>query len=440
MRTMSKDFTDEEMLNSLKEFYVENNRVPYMKDFKGRKPSSDMISRRFGKWSVALELAGIERKKLRESDYNKEELIDQIHDFIKKNNKAPTVREMRKQGYAGIKSFINYFGSFKNALIEAGVFELREDKHQFCKEYTDKELLEELKKYMLDRDRIPTYEVMKETMNPSISTYDRRFNGAYNAFKLIGYDIGEQRERDVIKLQEDMIAKYRELAIMIGEVPSSRDIERYSRKGLCYAMKTYENHFGSLYELQVLCDMIPTRVGRNKSKEDLIKDLKTMAEELDRTPSQNDIRFFKCMACSAKFAKEFGSWNEAIKAAGLKPNSKVYYSTKGEKCYSYYELLFTNMFEDNNIKYTKEDYYKDYMPIEERYRFDYKIEMNNQTYFVEIFGITCREDYQDRIKTKIELCRRYNIDLIEVYPKDFTSYKLEDIYDMLINKINNKQN
>lgn len=435
-KVLSKDFTDEDMLIVLKNFYEEHGRRPYMKDFKGRAPSCDMISKRFGSWSKAIELAGIPKGKLREGDFSKDELIEQLHDFVKKYGKAPTHRKMREKGYAGIHAFINHFGSFKNALIEANVFDLRKDQHQFCETYNDEELLDYLKKYMNNKNRIPTSDTLKEELSPSASTYDRRFGSVFNALSLIGYDYEKQKENDLIELQNDMIIKYKKLQTKLRRTPSSRDIEHYSRTDKSiYSMSSYEFHFGSLYELQVLCGFTPTVIGRNKSREDLISDLVRMSDELERTPSQNDVKYFNDVASPATYTSVFSSWNSAIKEAGLKPNGKIYYSTNGLECLSYYELLFTNMLEKYDIKFEKEKHYKEYIETNRRFRFDYVLDINNIQYFIEIFGITSREDYEERTEHKIKLCRENNLPLIEIYPKDFKSYKLEDIQTMFEEKM-----
>lgn len=368
----------------------------------------------------------------------KDELIKQIHDFVNKNNGiAPTSREMKNQGYASIKSFIKYFGSFKNALVEAGVFDLRKDKYQFCDTYTDEQLLDLLKLYMKDKNRIPTIEIMKKNLSPSVITYHRRFGSVFNALKIIGHDYSKQQEQDLIELENDMINKYKHLKDILNRVPSSRDIEEYSRiYKFGYSMSTYEFHFGSLYELQILCGFNPTVIGRNKSRKELLNDLVFMSNELGKTPSQLDIKYFDTIASCKTYTNNFGSWTNAIKEAKLKQISKIYYSTKGVICLSYYELLFTNMLEEFNIKFKKEVFYKEYINTDRKFRFDYVLYINNKKYFVEIFGMMENKTYEERVKYKKQLCKENNINLIEIYPKHFSTYKLEEIYTMLLTIIN----
>lgn len=430
--------TKEEFIDELHKYYDMYGKTPRVSDFKGEWISYGWAKKLFGSWNNAIKAANLPVNNDNPYSYNKDQLLSYLLEYYRKYSKVPTSRMMSGAGYPSIKAYIKHFGSFKNALIESGLYELREDKHQFAEEYTDEELLEHLKKYMEGKERIPTYEVMKKDLRPSISTYDRRFNGAYNAFKLIGYDVEQQRLDDLVKLENDMIDKYKRLKDILGRVPSSRDIERYSREfQYGYSMSTYEFHFGSLYELQRLCGFTPTVVGRNKSKEDMLDDLVRLSDKLGKTPSKLDLKYFDDVASENKYAYIFGSWNEAILEAGLKPNNDVYYSNNGETCLSYYELLFTNMLEEYNIEFKKEEHYRGYIATDKRYRFDYVIEIDNHKYFVEIFGITCSERYDKRTEEKIRLCRENDLNLIEIYPDDFTSYKLDVVHSMLMSKISN---
>ena len=370
--------------------------------------------------------------------YTKEYLHNCLLEYYDKYKITPTARALKDKGYPTIHAFINHFGSFKNALIETGLFDLRKDKHQFSKESTDNELLASLKEYMNNKSKIPTHEYMRTTLSPSLSTYDRRFdNGIYGALKLIGHDIEKQNKEVREEYETYMIGKYKDLKTLLGRVPSSRDIEKYSREqDFCPAMKTYEYHFGSLYNLQVICGFTPTRIARNKSRSDLINDIKWLHSKLQRVPSQLDLRYFDNIAGLGKYAREFGSWNNAVIEAGFKPNNDIYYSNRGQICLSYYELLFTNMLEDFNIDFEKEQRYDCYIATNKKYRFDYVINHNKNKVFVEIFGITNNKDYDNKTIEKIKLCEINNLTLIKIYPSDFNSYKSEDIYSMFQQKIN----
>lgn len=54
------------------------------------------------------------------------------------------------------------------------------------------------------------------------------------------------------------------------------------------------------------------------NREQLIAELQELAEELGETPSTETVRESDLKSPST-YIREFGSWNEAVRAAGLKP-------------------------------------------------------------------------------------------------------------------------
>jgi hypothetical protein len=136
MSKYSNRYTDEDLLNEIRNVYNELGRVPNVSDFFKRTPNASTF-RRFGSWKNALSLAGLKKEKVKSTDYTDEYLLNCMIEYYHKTNKIPTIRGMKKEGYPTAHAYINHFGSFKNALINADLFKLREDKHQFCDTYTD---------------------------------------------------------------------------------------------------------------------------------------------------------------------------------------------------------------------------------------------------------------------------------------------------------------
>ncbi|MCA1021653.1 homing endonuclease associated repeat-containing protein [Halobacillus litoralis] len=433
-----ENVTKEEFINEIHKYFSMNGRTPRYSDFTGEWISCFWGKRLFGSWNKAIIAAGYEPNQRVVYSYSKEELIKQLQDYYNNFKKVPTQRSLKVHGYAGSKSFYNHFGSFKNALKEAGLLDLRKDKHQFCETYTDEEMLNSLRNYMKDKNRIPNHEEMSSSMvSPSVPSYDRRFGSIYKALKIIGYDKDIQKENDLIESNKEMLDKYIELAKILERTPSSRDIDQYSKQGFCSSMKTYESHFGSLFALQKQSGLTPTVVGRNKTKQEMLEDLTNLSKELGRTPSQNDLKYFEHVASLKKYINVFGSWNNAIEGSNLKPNNNIYHSNNGQKCLSYYELLFCNMLEYFKIPHTKEDPYKDHIDTDKKYRFDFVITYEDIKYFIEIFGIVSRSGYEETIKDKISLCKNGQLKLIEIYPEDFYSCSLNELYKMMTSKIRN---
>lgn len=403
-------------------------------DFRNSFPNGSTIHRKFGSWDNALSKAGIE-KGIR-SKYTKENLIKGLVDFYNEYGKTPTTRELSKHGLPTTYVYRRHFGSYKNALIEADIFQYKENPNDFCENYTDDELLTKLKEYMYDKTRIPEYNVIKDELKPNISTYNRHFYSIYTALEKIGFSIENQRNKDDIKLKEKMILKYKEIQKELGRTPSSRDIDNYSqnRTGF-YSMGAYEFHFGTLCNLQIECGFAPTVLGKNKSNDELIKDLKELSVSLGRSPIKKELKEHPHMASEGKYHSSFGSWNNALKTAGLELNNNNYYSTKGTLCLSMYELHFANMLEKYDISYETEQMYKKHLKTDKTYRFDFTIDFQNKKYFIEIFGYTNNAKYDEKTKEKIKICKDNNFLLIEFYPEEVTS-DLALLHKTLMNKLN----
>jgi hypothetical protein len=206
-------------------------------------------------------------------------------------------------------------------------------------------------------------------------------------------------------------------------------------------MGAYEEHFGGIYDLQTYCELIPTVVGKHKSKKEMIEDLQELYERLERIPTQRDINMCNWMSSSSKYISEFGSYINALLKAGINgdfQNKKCAITPSGNYCRSSYEYDFCLMLEKNNFRFTQEDYYYNYINnFDRKFRFDFKLDYNENLYFVEIFGIMEYEWYRNKANYKKQLCKENNLNLIDLYKEDFLKNDIDDLYKLIIYKINN---
>lgn len=178
--------------------------------------------------------------------------------------------------------------------------------------------------------------------------------------------------------------------------------------------KKFKRSTGNLKYCSIKCRR---RAKRYTSKK-LINIIKQSARKLKRIPARREME--KIVKPCIKI---FGSWNKAIQAAGLIPNrshdNRMYkrVNTKavdGHLCDSVSELLIDNWLCKNNILHEKDVYYP-----KTRHKADWEIFAKNKKIFVEYFGLANDSPRYDRsIKQKVGLCKKHNISLIEIYPKD----------------------
>lgn len=123
--------------------------------------------------------------------------------------------------------------------------------------------------------------------------------------------------------------------------------------------------------------------------------------------------------------KYFGTWNNAIKVAGFESNpimfAKRQVAKDGHVCDSLAEKMIDDYLYSKNIQHQR------CIPYPEgEYTADFKIGV----IFIEYFGLVGEHKRYDELRViKQKIARKYQLKLIEVYPKDlYPNNKLEVIF------------
>jgi len=123
--------------------------------------------------------------------------------------------------------------------------------------------------------------------------------------------------------------------------------------------------------------------------------------------------------------KLFGSWNKAIEAAGYKPNpvkfAEKHTANDAHICDSFAEKIIDDWLHERGIKHERNIKY----PGNPKLTVDFVTEFH----WIEFFGLAGEiQEYDKLLKKKRRICQKYNLKLIELYPKDITpENKLPDI-------------
>ena len=121
----------------------------------------------------------------------------------------------------------------------------------------------------------------------------------------------------------------------LGRIPSSRDMDL---DGLTPSSKLYSKRFGTWNNALKKAGLSILRNSVNyshKSDEFLISKLKTLKEELNRTPRRRDLAGIKGLPGRGVYERRFGSWDNALIKAGLKPNCNQSHITEENLALSY---------------------------------------------------------------------------------------------------------
>lgn len=166
------------------------------------------------------------------------------------------------------------------------------------------------------------------------------------------------------------------------------------------------------------CSLSCRRKSGQRTPEELIKIIKETAKKLKRIPARREID-----KIHDSCRKVFGSWNNAVLAAGLEPNrsheNRMYKriitkAKDGHLCDSISEAIIDNWLNKNNISHERDASYPNTY-----HKADWVVSIENKKMFIEYFGLANDSPRYDRaIKEKKKLCYKNKISLVAIYPQD----------------------
>lgn len=126
----------------------------------------------------------------------------------------------------------------------------------------------------------------------------------------------------VIASDEEMLHMLADLGTKLGHTPTMKDI---ANEPSIPSHETYRQHFGSVDRALELAGFTVKRIHHKKfdSREEMLQAIKQKAQELGKTPGRRDLAADPAMPSIQQIKLEFGSLNEAIIAAGLSLNKYV---------------------------------------------------------------------------------------------------------------------
>jgi hypothetical protein len=150
-------------------------------------------------------------------------------------------------------------------------------------------------------------------------------------------------------------------------------------------------------------------LGESIPAKDLINQIKDFVIRKGRIPFKQE--FIHSHAARLRF----GNWNNAIKAAGFKPNpvmfAKKYIAKDGDKCDSLAEKIIDDYLSKRKINHIRNFSYLG----NEGFTVDFKVGDK----WIEFFGLSGQlKRYDELMKRKLRLAMRNHLDLIKIYPKD----------------------
>jgi hypothetical protein len=278
-------------------------RTPELRDMNEHGAhSSKTYQKKFGSWNEAIEEAGFETNK--EGSIAKSDLRDELERLADQLGRTPTSRDMAEDGKYATSNYSRKFGSWNDAVREVGLEPTRD------RDVPREELIDEIQRLAEELGGPPTVAEMKEHGDYGVKTCSNEFGTWNEALKTAG--VGTNREKDVA--QSDLLAEIHRL----NENVEGGLIASHMRKMGKFSVGTYGRKFGSWNDaLRKAGVELSNRTDIPKSE--LLAELERLNEELGRTPTVEDM-WEEGRFGSATYETAFGSWNDALREANLDVN------------------------------------------------------------------------------------------------------------------------
>lgn len=169
--------------------------------------------------------------------------------------------------------------------------------------------------------RTPTAGEMGSSGAFSVTTYCNYYSSWTDAVRAAGFEPHRHRDITDTELFSELHRLYHEL----GRTPKTTDMRDHGKFGI----STYVNRFSSWNHALKAAGYDPTFIS-HVNRDDLLAELGRLHQKLRRVPAKSHMNELGRFA-TRTYQCEFGSWNEAIKAAGMEPNQ-----TFGETWNYYY--------------------------------------------------------------------------------------------------------
>lgn len=173
-------------------------------------------------------------------------------------------------------------------------------------------LIEELQSIADQLGRTPSSREIDELSSYSRTTYQDRFGSWNDAVEEAGLEPGHSSTANID--DRELLEELDRLAVNLDRTPRQRDMERHGK----YSVTTYQNRFGSWNDAVRKAGHQPAKQWK-VDREDLLAELRRLGSRLDSSPTaakmDEEGKF-----SSWVYLSEFGSWNDALEAAGYDRN------------------------------------------------------------------------------------------------------------------------
>jgi len=201
--------TKEFVVNFILNTYKKLNRPLIIDDFininDDNSASISLIKKYWGTFNNMKKELGLEitQENMLDKQKSKEEMIDNIKEFINEFGRIPTYYEIdNNSNFASRSTYNKFFGGYNNVFLMLGYLP---KKKCISLNLTNEEIIQIYKDFIDDLGNVPTYDYCRKVYElPAPRTIIRRFNCTWNEFiKMIGYEPNNKNKRGQICIAKD---------------------------------------------------------------------------------------------------------------------------------------------------------------------------------------------------------------------------------------------
>lgn len=244
---------------------------------------------------------------------DKEDLLDEIKRLKSALGRTPKKSEMDERGEYSGAVYLQRFESWGVALIEAGCEPNR------AKGIPDEYLKNELQQLANEIDRPPSELDIRKKSVFAPETFRDRFGSTAEARKAAGMKANPNYDQINGIPESKLISALYELAAELSRAPTTTEINEKCK----YSASTYVRRFGSIKEARWAAgfrEEVDKTTQGELDEDRLLAEIRRIVSDLGHIPRRKDIKE-KSQYSSSTFEKKFGSWSEAIEAAGFIPRN-----------------------------------------------------------------------------------------------------------------------
>ncbi|MDB2275494.1 hypothetical protein PM022_13280 [Halorubrum ezzemoulense] len=243
--------------------------------------------------------------------YSDDELLNRLQKFAEELGRPPSQSEMDDSGPHASKTYGNRFESWNNALEAAGLQTGTNDPDG-RPSTSEEDLLTDLKSVADIVGGTPSEREYSAHGKYSVKTYCKRFGGWNAALRAADFEPNVEMNLS----EERLITALQGFAEKLGRPPTTDEMDRSGP----YTSDSYKRAFGT-WNRALRQARLEVHSVWDVSEEDLISELNSLAEELSHVPRKDEMRN-QGKWSAAVYQERFGSWNEALRAAGFEPNQR----------------------------------------------------------------------------------------------------------------------